>query len=351
LIGKLGNFIFEDALTDVSIFIGHKPKGNNIPFVLWARNEKGVAQNALRDLRKMHYINSFKVEEKDYSIYQPISFPIAKENWKPISFKENELFKTIERFVFEKKLTRVQDIFNVQQGIRTGNNVAFKISEEEHNNLPSKEKLFFRPVLDNESVKNGQILNKNFVWYPYNINGILIKSEDELIEKTPDFFNHKLINFKEQLSARARKDISNWWHLSEYRTWLTRKEPRLVSTEFGKSDSFAFDKDGLFAVERGNAWLPLKEFKIEYYYFYLAIFSSPFFDRLLSIYSKQLLSGWDLGKKYTKDIPIPNLYNLEVRNSPAFDQLVEIGKQLSEGSFHIKAILDDILIKYFYPEV
>lgn len=26
LIGKLGNFIFEDALTDVSIILGHKPK-------------------------------------------------------------------------------------------------------------------------------------------------------------------------------------------------------------------------------------------------------------------------------------------------------------------------------------
>jgi len=353
LIGKLGNFIFEDALTDASLIVGCKPKQNTAPLVLWTRNEKGIAQNALRELRKMYYSQSFKVVNKDYSIYKPVSFPITKENWKPISFQENELFKNIERFVYEGKLVKIQDIFNVHQGIRTGNNSAFKISEKEYDDLPENEKKFFRPVIDNESVKNCEILKKNYVWYPYNEKGLIIKTEIELTKSVPYFYNNKFVRFRDSLINRSRRNVSNWWHLREHCAWLRKKqESRLVSTEFGKSDSFAIDKEGIFAIERGNAWLPKKEFKdIDYYYFYLAIFSSPFFDKLLSIYSKQLLSGWDLGKKYTKDIPIPDVNLTEVRNSLAYRQLVEIGKELSEGNFHLRTIIDDILLKHFYPNI
>lgn len=354
LIGKLGNFVFEDALTDASLIVGCKPKKDTTPFILWTRNEKGIAPNALRELRKMYYSQSFKVVDKDYSIYKPVSFPITKENWKPVSFQENELLKNIERFVHEGKLSIIIDIFNVQQGIRTGNNKIFKISKEEYNDLPENEKKKFRPVIDNESVKNCEIFKKNYVWYPYNDYGLLIKTEEKLIESVPYFFKTKLVKFRDELISRARKDESNWWHLSEHRAWLREIDPKLVSTEFGKSDSFAFDREGVFAVERGNAWLPKKKFKnIDYYYFYLALFSSPFFDKLLSIYSKQLAGGhwYDLGKRYTKNIPIPNVNLTEVRNSSAYIQLVEIGKELSEGSFHLRTILDDIVLKYFYPEI
>jgi hypothetical protein len=350
LIGKLGNFVFEDALTDASLIIGCKPKQNTVPFVLWTRNEKGIAPQALRALRKMYYSQSFKKADKDYSIYKPVSFPITKENWKPVSFQENELLKNIERFVYEGKLVKVADIFNVQQGIRTGNNKIFKISKEEYDVLPENEKKIFRPVIDNESVKNCKILKKNYIWYPYNEKGLVIKSEKQLIESVFTFYNAKLSPNKNILENRA--GISEWWSLTRPRNWQFSKKEKFVSTEFGRSDSFAIDKEGIFAVERGNAWLPKKEFKdIDFYYFYLAIFSSPFFDKLLSIYSKQLLAGWDLGKKYTKDIPIPDANLTEVTDSLAYKQLAEIGKELSEGSFNLRTIADDILLKYFYPEI
>lgn len=83
----------------------------------------------------------------------------------------------------------------------------------------------------------------------------------------------------------------------------------------------------------------------------MALFNSSFFDNLLSIYSKQLAGGkwYDLGKKYTKNIPIPNVYMDEVRNSEGFQRLVEIGKELSEGNTYTKSVSDNILEKYFYP--
>jgi hypothetical protein len=349
LIGKLGNFVFEDALTDVSLIIGHKTTSKSVPYVLWTKNEKGVAQDALRDLRKMHFSESHKVNEKDYSIYQPMTFPITKENWKPISLSETELFKTIERFVFEKKLVRIQDVFSVQQGIRTGNNAIFKIPLAEYNGLPETEQKYFRPVVDNEAIKNGLIRKENYIWFPYNEQGLVIRTEEQLGKLANFFYTSNLYPNKEILENRV--GVSEWWGLTRPRNWQFSKVEKLISTEFGKSDSFAFDKMGEFAVERGSAWIPRKEFKDKnFFYFYLALFSNPFFDKLLSIYSKQLLSGWDLGKKHTRDIPIPNVQSLDVLNSPAFIKLVEIGKELSEGHFHLISMFEDIIIQYYYPQ-
>jgi type I restriction-modification system DNA methylase subunit len=350
LLGKLGNFIFEDALTDVSFIIGKKPKTNHIPTIIWTRNEKGVAQEALRDLRKSIYNNQVTLDKPNFSIYQPISFPILKESWSPISIKNHNLFKSIERFVVEKRLSRVIDIFNVKQGIRTGNNKAFKISIEEYSNLPEQEKEFFRPSTENDSFSNGKLQITSYVWYPYNDDGIQIRTEEEFAEKVPSFYE-KISNYKIELSNRARKDDSNWWYLSEHRAWLRKPSLKLISAEFGNSGSFGLDKDGSFVVERGNAWIPKKELTINDYYFYLALFNSTFYDNLLSIYSKQLAGGkwYDLGKKYTKNIPIPNVQMDEVKNSDGYQRLVEIGKDLSEGNTYTKSISDNILERYFYP--
>ncbi|MFV8359070.1 HsdM family class I SAM-dependent methyltransferase [Flavobacterium sp. LS1P3] len=351
LIGKLGNFVFEDALTDVSLIIGHKPKSHFTPTVLWTRNEKGIVQNALRDLRKMTYSNLSTVNEKDYSVFQPVQFPIIKESWKPISLKENELLKTIERFISEQKLSRVEDVFNVQQGIRQGVKDVFKISEDTFKSLPENEKKYFRLVIDNESIKHGSLFNKKFIWYPYDKQGIMLHNEEELDINANTFYTTKLK--PSEAILKKRKGISEWWGLTRPRNWQFEKKPKLVSTEFGKSDSFAFDVNGSFVVERGNAWIPKNNFENSDYYFYLALFSSTFFDKLLSIYSKQLAGGnwYDLGKMYTSQIPIPSVNSEDVKNSDGYSKLVEIGKELSIGNSYIKSVSDEILIKYFYPEV
>lgn len=161
------------------------------------------------------------------------------------------------------------------------------------------------------------------------------------------------MKFKTELSKRARKNDSNWWHLSEHRAWLRTPALKLISAEFGNSSSFGFDSKGNFVVERGNAWVAKKEFNERDYYFYLAIFSSSFFETLLSIYSKQLAGGkwYDLGKKYTKSIPLPNVHMNDVKNSDGYNKLVEIGIQLSEGNTFAKSMSDSILKKYFYPTI
>lgn len=351
LIGKLGNFVFEDALADISLIVGHRPKEVFIPTMLWTKNEKGIAQNALRDLRKMYYSNELTVDEKDYCVFQPASFPIVKESWKPISIQENGLLKVIERFADSKRLARIEDIFNVQPGIRQGVKDIFKISSLEFDELPDLEKKYFKPVVDNDAIKNGELFVKKHIWFPYNHKGMIFKTEQEL-EVSANYFYTSVIKPNEDV-LKKRQGITHWWGLARARNWQYIQSPRLISKEFGNSDSFAFDLKGRFVIERGYAWSPKKEFDdLDDYYFYLAIFSSPFFNELLSIYSSKQLAGgkwYDLGKKHTKLIPIPDIHSLDVKESEAYKILTELGKELSKGNIYIQSTLDEVILKYFYP--
>jgi len=350
LVGKLGNYVFKEALTDVSILIGKKPKTNNLPLLLWSRNEKGIIADAFRDLRKVNYGNiPFVKENKPYNIYIPDTYP-DKENWKVISYTEQQLKKRLELLYEIGQLKKIKDVFRVKQGIRTGSNKVFKITKEFYEKLPENERKYFRPAVDNDAIKKGFLKVVNYIWYPYNSIGLEIQTEQELKEKTPYYYQNILFPNKQKLISRARKDENSWWFLSEHRAWLRKKYPKLVSTEFGHFGSFAFDIKGEFVVQNGNAWIPKKEFKnIDCYYFYLSVFNSHFFEELLSIYSKQLAGGkwYDLGKKYTADIPIPEITE-ELENSFVFEKLVQFGKQISSGEIFYFEIIDDYLKEHIY---
>ena len=348
LVGKLGNFIFEHALTDVSIIVGKKQRSDTTPLILWTKNEKGVVTEALRNLRKINYHQLPYIKQNTtHSIYIPDRYPDV-DNWKVNSYQEQELKKHLQKLTAIGKLKTIQDIFYVKQGIRTGNNQVFIITEEEYLQIPDNERNYFRPSIDNESIHRGKITIKNYVWYPYSSSGVTISTENELQNTVPFFYENHLLPNKEKLISRSRKNINTWWYLSEHRKWLRDNNPKLISTEFGKSGSFAFDEKGDYAIERGNGWIPKKDFaNMDYYYFYLSIFNSPFFDKLLSVFSKELLKGFDLGRKYTQDIPIPVITEI-FQNSYVFEKLVYFGKQMSEGDFFHFEVIDDYLMNHIY---
>jgi adenine-specific DNA-methyltransferase len=351
LIGKFGNYVFEEALTDVSIIIATKSENASLPLLIWTKNEKGIASEALMELRKMQANRELKVDAKQYSIYTPDNFPVAKESWKPISLKENNLLKKLEVHVAQERLKPVINLFDVKQGVRTGQNNVFLIKIEDYEKLPENEKKYFRPVADNDSIKNHQIIIQKYLWYPYDVDGIVINSEESLRDSAPVFFENYLLPNKNTLVDLARKNENNWWHLSEHRAWLRSNEKRIISGEFGSSKSFALDLSGKFVVVRGNAWIPKNDLNHDGYYFYLSVFSSSVFDTLLSIYSKELAGGkwYDLGKMYTKQIPIPNFLNKEVKDSFATEKLVMLGKELAHNERSVQATIDELLVEYFYP--
>lgn len=345
LLAKLGNFVFEDALTDVSLFIGKKPKNPFNPQIIWTKNEKGIAQDALRDLRKINYNNEHSLKEKNYSIYTPSKFPIFKDSWKIISLDENEFIKNVERFVQYGKLSTVSKLFTVKQGIRQGLKDVFKISKDYYLGLNINEKKLFRPVVDNSTLKRGVLSDTTYIWYPYDTNGMILKSERDL--ENLYFYEDRIK--PNEYSLKNRAGIKEWWGHTRARNWQFEKVSKLVSTEFGKSDSFAFDSLGDFVVERGNAWFPKRKMNEDDLFFYLSVFSSSIFDNFLSIFSKSIMSGYYLGQTYTKDIPIPDVSKINTLSNE-YITLVELGKELSKGNSLAKFSIDEILTTYFYPK-
>lgn len=345
ILAKLGNYVFEDALTDVSLFIASKNQSLQLPKVLWTKNEKGVVQDALREFRKMNANNELSINSKNFSIYTPHRFPIIKDSWKLISFEESEFLKELNIYHSSGKLTSLSEIFTINQGVILGIKNIFKISEIEYKSLLKEDKKLFRPIITNDSIKTGKISIKEYCWYPYDKNGLMFKEENELIGL--DFYETHLLPNKDVLNKRAR--IIYWWGLTWPRNSLFTKEPRLFSNRFGNSNSFAFDKMGDCIIEEGNIFLPKKEFQTSDYYFYLACLSSKIFDLMLSVYSKPILSGFDLGKIQIKNIPIPNVHQDKLRESGVYFKLVELGKELESGNSFVKPVIDDILKSYFYP--
>jgi type I restriction-modification system DNA methylase subunit len=347
ILARLGNFVFEDALTDVSFFIGKKEVSFTNPKLIWTKNEKGVVQEVLRDLRKMVNNNEHSVEDKSYSIYTPSNFPLINNSWKTISLNENKLMKDIERYVSAGHLNPISEIFNINQGALLGIKNIFKIDLQTFEDLPKNEHRLFRPVITNNSIKKGELIISEYVWFPYNKNGLIIKQESEL--ENLQFAKDVLIPNKPILEKR--KGVNEWWALTRPRNWQFEKDIRLYSNRFGNSNSFAFDSKGNCVIEEGNAFLPKKEFEIEDYYFYLSCFTSKTFETLLSIYSKQIMSGYDLGKVQIKNIPIPNIHSTKVKNSEAYRKLVDLGKELEKGNSFVKQVIDDVLNNYFYPRI
>lgn len=348
VLAKLGNYVFEDALTDVSLFIATKGHSSLLlPKLIWTKNEKGIVQDTLREFRKMNANNEQSINSKNFSIYTPTSFPILKESWKVISLLENDFIKELDLYYKAGKLSLVSDILNINQGALLGIKNIFKISKEEYLQLASKDKKLFRPILTNNSIRSGQITIYEYVWFPYDKDGLIFKDEEALGHL--DFYNTILLPNKESLSNRS--GITNWWSLTRPRNWQFTKEPRLYSNRFGNSNSFGFDIKGECVIEEGNAFIPKKEFLKNDYYFYLACFSSTIFDNLLSIFSKQLAGGkwYDLGQKNIKSIPIPNVHKNNLRENSAYLKLSEMGIELEQGNSFVKPVIDDILKSYFYP--
>ncbi|MDO8928859.1 MAG: N-6 DNA methylase, partial [Bacteroidota bacterium] len=345
VLAKLGNYVFEDALTDVSLFIASNSKSVLLPKLVWTKNEKGIVQDALREFRKMNANNEQSINNKKFSIYTPPYFPILNNSWKVISLNENDFKRELDIYYKAGKLNTISDIFSINQGALLGIKNIFKISNSLYETLSDDEKKYFRPIITNNSIRTGKLIIYEYVWFPYDKNGLIFKEENELTNL--DFYNSNLLPSKELLEKRT--GITNWWSLTRPRNWQFIKEPRLYSNRFGNSNSFAFDKKGHCVVEEGNAFIPKKEFKTSDYYFYLAYFSSNVFDTLLSIYSKPIMSGYDLGKIQIKNIPIPNVHKNDLQHNDAYLKLSELGKELDNGNSFVKPVIDDILKSYFYP--
>lgn len=334
-----------------AIFARRDEKPNDRVIFLWTSEKRGTTGEALRNFRRLDLEALSRAGAVSPALqsgeYWNISFKSTahlKEtpNWRP---RPNRIETLLER-IKEATRTRVADVFDVRQGIRTGLRKAFIISAEEHSQLSKKEQAYFRSVAENRNIRGGRILHGDYVFYPSAASVEPIRDETDLHRLVPLYYERFLKPNREELRSRKSLRERDWWHLSEPRSWLDLPQPKIISTYFGDAGSFAWDETGEYAPVQAFAWFVslsprLKEFdadtepegeretelddKIAYqsvpdqatiYKANLALLNSSLFESLLSEFCPRVAGGqYDLSPRYVNHIPIPDLWALSVETS------------------------------------
>lgn len=348
IITRLGNFVFPKAYVDVCSVISKRSNDVASTQMVWTNNVEKVVPEAIRQLRISSYNETKRANSINFSTYSVNTKEEIKGKniWMPLSADKHAMQYHIENLKYTGLYTSVGKLFNVCQGARTGKNDIFEISKEEFEQLSEREKVFFRPVINSEAIKNNRIVGTDYIFFPYDSNGLTILTEEELQEKVPWFYSR--IKDQKTLLIEKRPALSEkWWSLTRPREWQYEICPKIISGEFGNSKNFTIDIKGNYIVERGNAWIN-KDLSREDMFAYLAIFSSPYFDDLLSIYSRQLAGGYwyNLGKTFVQDIPLPKLtYHPDEKK-----WLVNIGKEILSGNGY-DANKHNYIVKGIYGQV
>lgn len=312
LIGGLGSYVFENVLAYTSMIVATKPNADRkSTTILWTNNRAGTAVDGLKALRKFHYTNAI-MESDDYSVYEVNDFQEQK-SWRTDNFKNIHLKQRLNASLYRGMLKKASDLFEILQGARTGANRVFVVTEAFVLSLPENEREYFRPTADNISIDMGHLYTMNYMFYPRTKGLELIDSEEKLQQLLPETYQRLLKPAKQKLCERpSMKDNPNWWDLTRHRSYLEEKKPKMISTEFGHSGSFAIDYSGDYVVERGYIWNPnRKVFKqqMKYAEAYLAFFVSNYMNTLLELYGEKLAGAevYKMGLSYVKNVPLPDL--------------------------------------------
>jgi adenine-specific DNA-methyltransferase len=261
-------------------------------------------------------------------------FSVAPEsllvnNWRP------QREETYAQLSFLRSQHRaLPDLFEIRQGIRVGDKHAFLLSLDEYNKLPEEEHVYFRPAVGSDTLQDGRLLKREFIFYPYGETGLQIASEEDLRRLVPEYFKKWLLPRKNALQNRPR--IQNWWALAEYRAWQTGRVRHIVSTYFGKRGSFAYNSTGDYVVVNGHAWT-WKRDQRQYEerqlpWAYLALLNSEAFERLLSWISVPLQGGqFRLEKRYLAKVPLPDLGEDTLYSDAVVEELAALGKAIGKG--------------------
>ncbi len=276
--------------------------------VAWSAPTPGSASKAIRALRRVLTSStpfSLRDRTNTWSVNTTTLESWAeRSSWLPGAGVLGALLDRIRATC----VTRVEDLFIVHQGIRTGANDAFLISPEQLSQLAPPERAYFRPAITNESFVNGKLKTKQFIFFPLDS-----WKEDELITSVPEFYRSHLLPKKPELSRRKSLKDDRWWTLTRPRSkWLVSSTPRLISKRFGLLEAFAIDWNADYAPVQANAWLPrgLEKTGIEADSLlgYWWMLNSRVFVALLREYCPNVAGGQlDLEHKYVKHVPLPNL--------------------------------------------
>ena len=340
---------FPTSLVETSFLIYQKQPENKkeIESVEVLISDEGSEDAALRALR---FEPKTSLSIKGVERFKRQLRAFSPDNWKPLrksAYEKKDRITTLA-------IPRIRDLFEIKQGVRTGNKRAFVLKANQYEELHQKERKFFRPAAGGGSIKRAQLLPMEYVFYPYATNGhLLFTSEKELKNSLPTYYPRYLAPAKSALINRARFSERKWWELSWKRTWQSVPMPRLVSTYFGESGSFAFDEDGRYVVVNGHGWIWTKgtvELSEDSHipfeqtpavWAYLAILNSKVFEEIMSLFSVRLQGGQiRLERRFLSQVPLPDVTDEINCPTEIVNDLVDLGKAIHNGK--LKNVLADL---------
>lgn len=371
LIASFGDYgLFSYALVNVAAAVLVKPQSDRdrqeSVDALVAINEAEATGDALRALRLRQVSASPEnpALRKSWRLFQTTPKRLARQaTWRLTSPKTEE---ALSQLVQMGRAVPISDLFVVRQGVLTGLNSAFLLTEAQVEKLPRREHKWFRPAIMSDSIRNGEVQSRHRVFYPYTETeqGLAITSETVLAKVLPTYFDSYLRPFRSRLENRSdvrQARQSYWWSLTRPRTWALDARPRLVSKYFGKPGGFAMDLNARYIVVQGYAWLPKwtttspEHLPMEdALAAYMAIMNSTPFGRLLEIFSPHVAGGqFNLSPRYVNHMPIPNLPSLfdQEPTNPTITHLAELGHSPQFSHSNWRSRVDELATTLFGGQI
>lgn len=311
--------LFRHALVNIGVLVLQQgpqtqtASVNRPLHIAWASVETGAASQMMRALRRQltgasEEVVRARADTQWTATRTSLKTWMERPSWLPGPGILGPLLDSIRSAV----PTTVENLFHVRQGIRTGANDIFLVSQEALAKLPRKEQRYFVPAVDNLSITDGEIKPRSYLFNP----DAIWKSPTDVQRACPTFFDEVLSPAQNQLRRRKGIDRKRWWQLTRARGWAFDKRPRLVSKRFGLYPAFALDLEGSLAIVQGNAWVPtdvlcrgredtlVRELLTAYWW----LLNSRVAVALFREYCPNVAGGqFDLEHKYVKHVPLPNL--------------------------------------------
>ena len=341
LLASFGDYgLFAYALVQVAVAVMCKsvaPRGLTTAMV--ATDSADATGNALRNLRRSNGRTPKPGRNKEWRLFEVQTDVLrVRPTWRLVT----PVAETALSRLMDAGAMRVFELFDVRQGVHTGNNSAFVIGLSDYETLPTQEKRYFRPAVMNRSIQDGRLQARYWVFYPYESAGPCFSSEAALLEAVPRYAERFLVPQREALRHRPLRG-ANWWELAERRaTWAFRSIPRLVSKYFGGPGGFAADIAAEYLPVQGYVWFPkfaqhtdateddMTELTVDdLLCAYLGIMNSQRFGDVIEVFAPHVAGGqFNLSARYVRHIPIPNLSYLsgDERLGRLVHRLVELGR-------------------------
>lgn len=384
LIASLGDYgLFRHAMVQVSALVLSLKNGAHrrpeASLAIMASNAADATGDALRALRRGERraaggVVTSRSGESGWRAFEVATEPFGRlPTWRLVA---PEAASALERLKAIGVTRPISEVFDVYQGVRTGDNESFIVSEDLLRTLPMTERRFFRPAAMGDNIVDGRLINDEFVFYPYDEDGLLIRTEADLQRVVPNYYRAILSIRREKLLARSdirRSAREDWWGLSQRREWGTSKKPRIVSKYFGKEGSFAVDEKAQFVVVQGFAWFPVwpDPYEItapvdseeegsdntgpsvtteDLLAAYGAILNSEPFQKVLLLFSAYVGGGQaDLSPRFVNNVPIPDLAAMAADdgNGNRIARLISLGRSMRPDDYEWRQKVSRAVIELY----